>query len=163
MTGRAWTFGENIDTDALAPGKYMRLPVAELAQHCLEGVDPDFAPNVKPGDVVVGGRNFGLGSSREQAAEALKILGVAAVIAPSFAGIFYRNAFNLGLPALICPDAGRITAGDRVTLDLEAGVLRNETQGTTMAFRPLPDVLLNLVRRGGLLAHLQMTRMEKSA
>ena len=101
MSGTVWKFGDNVDTDVLAPGAFMKGPVEELARHCLESVDPQFAAGVQPGDYVVAGRNFGVGSSREQAAQVLKLLGVAAVIAPSFAGIFYRNACNLGLAALL--------------------------------------------------------------
>src|SRR6185369_10399980 len=118
VTGRAWTFGDNIDTDVLAPGIYMKLPVEEVAQHCLEAVDPEFAARVQPGDIVVGGENFGMGSSREQAPQALKILGVGAVLAKSFARIFYRNALNLGLPALFFREADEVSAGDRLELDL---------------------------------------------
>ena len=122
-SGRAWVFGDNVDTDALAPGAYVKYGIDEIARHCLESIDPAFAANVRAGDVLVGGRNFGAGSSREQAAEALRHLGVAAVVAPSFAGIFYRNALNLGLLALVCPSAGRIRAGARVRIDREAAQL----------------------------------------
>jgi 3-isopropylmalate/(R)-2-methylmalate dehydratase small subunit len=103
--GRAWVLGDDIDTDQLAPGPYMKSPIAELARHCLEAADPRFAAEVRPGDVVVAGRNFGIGSSREQAAKALLTLGVAAVVARSFGGIFRRNAINLGLPALVSSEA----------------------------------------------------------
>src|SRR5712691_5724184 len=98
---RAWVFGDDIDTDVLAPGKYMKFDLDEIAMHCLESVDPTFANSVKPGDVLVAGRNFGAGSSREQAPAALKHLGIAALVAESFAGMFYRNALNLGLPAVV--------------------------------------------------------------
>jgi 3-isopropylmalate/(R)-2-methylmalate dehydratase small subunit len=152
---KAWVFGDDIDTDVLAPGRYMKLPIEEIAQHCLETVDPSFAASVRPGDVVVGGRNFGAGSSREQAAGALKALGVAAVIAPSLAGIFYRNALNLGLVALVCPEAGRIRAGDAITFDAEAGRIENRTRGETLACEPIPAHLMAMVRDGGLLAHLE--------
>lgn len=152
---RAWIFGDDIDTDVLAPGRYMKLPIEEIAKHCLEAVDPTFAANVRPGDVVVAGRNFGAGSSREQAAGALKALGVAAVIAPSFAGIFYRNALNLGLVALVCPEAGRIRAGDAIAFDAEAGRIENRTRGETLACEPIPAHLMAMVRDGGLLAHLE--------
>ena len=109
--GRAWRFGDDIDTDVLAPGIYMKKPIAELAQHCLEVVDPRFAKEVRPGDIVVAGRNFGMGSSREQAAQALIALGVAAVLAKSFAGIFYRNALNQGL--LAAPATGSSSTARR--------------------------------------------------
>ena len=101
MSGRAWKLGDNVDTDVLAPGRYMKFSIEEIAIHCLEDVLPQFAATVKPGDVVTGGRNFGAGSSREQAPQALKVLGVAAIIAESYAGLFYRNALNLGLPVEI--------------------------------------------------------------
>jgi len=102
---RAWVLGDNIDTDVLAPGRYMKLGIEEIAAHCLEAVLPSFSKEVKTGDFVIAGRNFGCGSSREQAPAALKHLGIAALIAESFAGLFYRNALNLGLPALVCRDA----------------------------------------------------------
>jgi 3-isopropylmalate/(R)-2-methylmalate dehydratase small subunit len=153
--GRAWVFGDDIDTDVLAPGRYMKGPVEEAAPHCLESVDPDFAGNVAPGDFVVAGGNFGLGSSREQAAQVLRILGVAAVIAKTFGGIFYRNAFNLGLMAVQCREIGRISAEDRLALDAEAGVLRNLTSGEHYACEPVPAHLLALIADGGLIPHLQ--------
>jgi 3-isopropylmalate/(R)-2-methylmalate dehydratase small subunit len=155
VTGRAWVYGDDLDTDVLAPGKYMKFGIEEIARHCLETVDPAFAPGVRPGDVVVGGRNFGMGSSREQAPAALKHLGVAAVIAPSFAGLFYRNAFNVGLLALTAPDAKRIRAGDRVRFDAAAGRVDNLTTGESLACEPIAPHLMALVADGGLLAHLE--------
>jgi len=155
LTGRAWTFGDNIDTDVLAPGIYMKLPVEEVAQHCLEAVDPEFAAKVRPGDIVVGGENFGMGSSREQAPEALKVLGVGAILAKSFARIFYRNALNLGLPALFFREADEVSAGDQLELDLAAGQVRNLTTGATYAVAPLPPHLLEMILMGGLMPHLK--------
>jgi len=155
VVGNAWVFGDDIDTDLLAPGQFMKLGIEAIARHCLEAVDPAFAGGVRPGDVVIGGRNFGAGSSREQAPQALKVLGVAAVIAPSFAGIFYRNALNLGLPALVSPDAGRILAGDEIAFDAEAGRIENRTRGEILACEPIPGHLMAMVRDGGLLAHLE--------
>jgi len=152
---KAWVFGDNLDTDAMVAGKYMKLPIEEIAKHCLEGVNPDFHKQVKPGDFVVGGRNFGAGSSREQAPEALRQLGVAALIAESFAGLFYRNAFNLGLPALVCAGAKRIRAGDSLELHPEAGSIRNLTTGEKLACEPIPPHLMQMVRDGGLLPHLE--------
>ncbi len=152
---RAWTFGDDIDTDALAPGRYMKFGIDEIARHCLEAVDASFASRVQSGDVVVGGRNFGMGSSREQAAQALKQLGVAAVIAPSFGGIFYRNALNLGLFVLVCPDAARIHAGDEIHCDPEAGRIENRTRHETLACEPIPAHLMAMVRDGGLVPHLE--------
>jgi 3-isopropylmalate/(R)-2-methylmalate dehydratase small subunit len=155
VTSRAWIFGDNIDTDVLAPGRYMKFGIEEIARHCLEAVEPSFAADVRPGDVVVAGRNFGAGSSREQAAAALKQLGVAAVIAPSFAGIFHRNALNLGLVVVVCPEAARIQAGDEVVVDPEAGRVENRTRGETLACEPIPGHLMAMVRDGGLVAHLE--------
>ncbi len=152
---KAWIFGDDVDTDALAPGKYMKLGIEDIAKHCLESVDPTFAARVVPGDVVVGGRNFGLGSSREQAAGALRQLGVATVIAISFAGLFYRNALNLGLAVLACPEAARIRAGDALRIDAEAGQIANETTGETLRCEPIPPHLMDMVRDGGLLPHLE--------
>jgi 3-isopropylmalate/(R)-2-methylmalate dehydratase small subunit len=153
--GRAWRFGDNIDTDVLAPGRYMKAGIEEIARHCLEAVDPAFAREVRPGDVVVGGRNFGAGSSREQAPQALKQLGVAALVAESFAGLFYRNALNLGLPALVCEQAQRIRAGDRLRVDPQAGRIENLTSGETIACEPIPAHLMQMIRDGGLLPHLE--------
>jgi len=153
--GRAWLFGDNIDTDVLAPGRYMKSGIEEIARHCLEAVDPSFAREVRPGDVVVGGRNFGAGSSREQAPQALKQLGVAALVAESFAGLFYRNALNLGLPALVCAQAKRIRAGDRLRVDPEAGRIEDLTSGETIACEPIPAHLMRMIRDGGLLPHLE--------
>jgi 3-isopropylmalate/(R)-2-methylmalate dehydratase small subunit len=152
--GRAWVFGDNVDTDVLAPGIYMKGPVSELAKHCLEALDPNFARAAQPGDIVVAGGNFGMGSSREQAAMALKALGVAAVVAKSFARIFYRNAMNLALPVLVCPDAGTIEAGDRLVVNAAAGAVVNLTQKRRIACEPIPLHLLAMIADGGLLPHL---------
>jgi len=152
---KAWVFGDDIDTDVIAPGRYMKHDIDEIARHCMEAMDPSFAATVKQGDVVVAGRNFGAGSSREQAPEALKHLGVAALIAESYAGLFYRNAINLGLPAVVCAQAKRIRAGDDVTVDAEAGRIENRTTGETLAAEPIPTFLMQIVRDGGLLAHLE--------
>lgn len=154
-TGRVWKFGDNIDTDVLAPGLYMKSPLADLAKHCLEAVEPRFAKEVKPGDIVVGGRNFGMGSSREQAVMALRELGVGAVVAPSFAGIFYRNALNLGLLALVCPEAGKIRADSVLVVDAISAELHDIETGKVYACEPLPGHLLQMIADGGLLAHLE--------
>lgn len=153
--GRAFVFGDGINTDVLAPGVYMKAPIEELARHCLEAVDPTFASKVRSGDVVVGGRSFGAGSSREQAAQALKHLGVAAVLAKSFGGIFYRNALNLGLVVLVCPELGRIADGDAVSVDPRAGVVTNHTRSETYAAEPLPEFLMEMIEAGGLVPHLE--------
>lgn len=156
--GAAWVFGDNIDTDQLAPGATLKGGIEEIASHCLENVSPDFAAQVKPGDFVVGGRNFGIGSSREQAAQALCHLGVAAVIAPSFGGIFYRNALNFGLLALVCGQAQRIAQGDRLSVDPIKGEVRNLTSGQNYDCEPLPAHLLEIVRAGGLVPYLEAHR-----
>jgi 3-isopropylmalate/(R)-2-methylmalate dehydratase small subunit len=157
-SGRAWVFGDNIDTDQLAPGTYMKRPIEEIALHCLEVADPQFAGGVRQGDIVVGGRNFGMGSSREQAPQALRQLGVSAVLAPSFGGIFYRNALNLGLLALVCPEAGKIAAGDRLALEPENGKVHNLSRNETYACEPIPAHLTEMVRAGGLVAYLERRR-----
>lgn len=153
--GKAWVLGDDINTDMLAPGGYMKFGIDVIAGHCLESVDPRFSSTVQPGDVVVGGRNFGTGSSREQAPAALKYLGVVAVIAASFAGIFYRNSFNVGLPLLVCPDAASIVAGDRLALDFSAGRIDNLSQAKTLSCPPIPQHLLQIVNDGGLIPHLE--------
>ena len=152
--GRIWRFGDGIDTDAMAPGQYMKLPIAEIARHCLEGVRPEFPASVQPGDVVVAGANFGIGSSREQAPQALAILGVAGVVAVSFAGLFYRNAINLGLPVLVCRDIGRLADGATAELDASAARL-TLADGKTVDLEPMPLFLLDIVQAGGLIPHLK--------
>ena len=153
--GRAWVFGDNVDTDVLAPGKYMKSAIEELARHCLEAVEPTFAANVSVGDVVVGGRNFGAGSSREQAPQALKLLGVAAVVAESFAGLFYRNALNLGLAVVVCADARKINAGDQLRVDPAAGRIENLTRHEMLSCEPIPAHLMQMLADGGLMGHLE--------
>ena len=152
---KAWVFGDNVDTDAIAPGRYMKSGIEEIARHCLEAVDPGFATKVKNGDAVVGGRNFGTGSSREQAPEALKHLGVAVLVAESFAGLFYRNAINLGLPAVACAQAKRIRNGDLLKVDPLGGTIENLTTGETLECEPIPPFLMSIIRDGGLLPHLE--------
>ncbi|MEM9880210.1 MAG: 3-isopropylmalate dehydratase [Pseudomonadota bacterium] len=152
VKGRAWVFGDAINTDLLAPGYAMTLPPKELAQHCLEAANPDFAREVRPGDVVVAGDNFGLGSSREQAAISLHTLGVGAVLARSFARIFYRNAINIGLPALSFDAVDEIADGAALDLDLAEGWLKRG--GDTFALKPLPPHIRDLIAAGGLMAQL---------
>jgi 3-isopropylmalate/(R)-2-methylmalate dehydratase small subunit len=153
--GRAFVFGDNIDTDVLAPGLYMKKPIQELAKHCLEAVDPAFATTVRPGDVVVGGENFGLGSSREQAAEALRHLGVTIILAKSFAGLFFRNCINLGVAPIECPETDRITSGDLLAVDPITGTIENRTRQETYKGVPIPAHLVAMVRDGGLIPHLE--------
>lgn len=147
-TSRVWKLGADVDTDALAPGAYMKNGIDVIAQHCLEALRPDFAATVRPGDVLVAGPNFGIGSSREQAVGALVHLGVRAVVAPSFSGLFFRNAFNLGLLLLTCPEAQQLQEGDVVTLVPE-GVQRSD--GTVLPCHPIPDFLMDMVHAGGLM------------
>jgi 3-isopropylmalate/(R)-2-methylmalate dehydratase small subunit len=160
--GRAFVFSDNIDTDLLAPGHAMKLEPQAMARFCLEAVDPAFASSVRPGDIVAAGRNFGMGSSREQAAISLKLLGVAAVFAQSFARIFYRNAINAGLPVLVLPQANEIASGDEVAFDLKLGRLHNLTSGRQYGFEALPPHLLQLIEDGGLLPNL-MKRFGKAS
>ena len=152
---RVWKFGDQIDTDVLAPGRYMKGGIEELAAHCLEAVRPEFASQVKPGDLVVGGVGFGIGSSREQAAQALKHLGVGAVIATGAARIFYRNAINLGLPVLVSSDASTLRDGEMVNFDLDAGLVTDANGVVLARCEKLPDFLLEIVRDGGLIPNLK--------
>lgn len=155
FTGRVWKFADNIDTDVLAPGLYMKSPLKELAKHCLEAIEPRFAAEAKSGDIVVAGRNFGMGSSREQAVMALRELGIGAVLARSFAGIFYRNALNLGLLALVCPEADAIRPDTTLSVDPATARARDPERGNVYDCEPLPAHLLQMVAEGGLLPHLE--------
>jgi 3-isopropylmalate/(R)-2-methylmalate dehydratase small subunit len=153
--GRAWVYGDRIDTDLLAPGAYMKLPIDELASHCLEAIDPHFAAGVRPGDFVVAGHGFGIGSSREQAAEALLHFKIAAVVAKSFARIFYRNAINLGLPLIICNLQNSITKGDQLIVDAASGRIENISRNMILQGEPLPEFLLAIINAGGLMSQLE--------
>ncbi len=152
---RVWKFGPDIDTDALAPGAYMKLGIEGIAPHCLEAVRPEFAGEVQPGAVIAAGPNFGIGSSREQAVAALVHLGVKAVIAPSFSGLFFRNAFNLGLLLLTTPDAEQLAEAEQVELDLQTLTLRRPT-GQQLVCQPIPGFLLEMVAAGGLMNQLRL-------
>ena len=154
VRGTAFVFGDRIDTDVLAPGPYMREPLAVLASHCLEAVDPDFAGQVRPGDIVVGGESFGIGSSREQAVQALAELGVGAIVARSFARIFYRNALNLGLPALVCADL-EAARGDELEVRPAEGRILNHSSGREFACEAIPAQLMEIVAGGGLMPWLE--------
>jgi 3-isopropylmalate/(R)-2-methylmalate dehydratase small subunit len=155
VSARIFLLGRDIDTDQLAPGRYMRGGIVELAAHCLETVRPDFVAKVRIGDIVVAGRNFGAGSSREQAVEVLRHLGVVALIAPSFGGIFYRNAINLGMPALVSDALAPVEDGDAAAVDLEGDVLRLVAKAVDIPLRPLPAKLKTLLDDGGLVPHLK--------
>ena len=151
---RVWKFGPDIDTDALAPGAYMKLGIEGIAPHCLEAVRPEFAAQVQPGAVIAAGPNFGIGSSREQAVAALVHLGVKAVIAPSFSGLFFRNAFNLGLLLLTTSDAEQLEEAEQIELDLQSLTLRRPS-GQQLVCQPIPGFLLDMVAAGGLMNQLR--------
>ncbi len=154
--GRVWKFGDDVDTDIIIPARYLNTTDPQaLAAHCMEGVDPAFSQKISPGDIVVAGRNFGCGSSREHAPLALKAAGVACVVAKSFARIFFRNAFNMGLPIVECPEAAEeAREGDELEVDLDEGLVRNLTLGRSYEARPVPAFMQELIRDGGLMGHI---------
>ena len=155
--GKIFKFHNDLDTDQIIASQYLLLPnLDEMKGHAFESLDPDFAKKVKPGDFVVGGENFGCGSSREQAPGVLKALGVQAVIAKSFARIFFRNAINIGLPILECPSASTaIREGDTVSVNFDTGVITDETTGETFQAEPFPPFIQKIIRSGGLMASIQ--------
>ena len=163
--GRLWLFDETINTDVLAPGFYMKSPIDELSKHCLEAIRPEFASNVRKGDVILAGENMGVGSSREQAAEVLKFLGVSCIIAKSFAGIFYRNAINLGLPVFTLPSEPSLPKqfvdGSFVNFDFDSSTLTLEKPNLQIKLDPLPMFLRELITDGGLVSHLEKRFSEK--
>jgi 3-isopropylmalate/(R)-2-methylmalate dehydratase small subunit len=156
LKGRAFKFGDNISTDHIIPGRFahLRSNLPELSKHAMEDADPTFVSRVRPGDFIVAGANFGLGSSREHAPLVIKMVGVRAILAQSVARIFFRNAVNLGLPVLLC-DTDKINDGDELEVDLEAGVVRDLTNGKQLSFSKLPKVMLHILDDGGLLPHIQ--------
>ncbi|MBP5791544.1 MAG: 3-isopropylmalate dehydratase small subunit [Kiritimatiellae bacterium] len=153
-------FGDNVDTDVIIPARYLNTPDAkELARHCMEDVDSGFAAKVKAGDIMVAGRNFGCGSSREHAPIAIRECGVSCVIAASFARIFYRNALNIGLPILESPEAAQsVKAGDTVAIDFDVGLIKDETTGETFKAEPFPPFMQKLIAAGGLAAYWRSAR-----
>lgn len=157
ISGRAWKFGDDVNTDVIIPGRYLNImEPKELARHCMEDADAKFASGVRPGDFIVAGVNFGCGSSREHAPIAIKAAGVGGVIAGSFARIFYRNAFNMGLPIFECAEASRaIRAGDEVEVDTAAGEIRDITTGETYFMKPMPPFMEELVKAGGLMKYVK--------
>lgn len=156
FSGRAHKFGDDVNTDYIISGKYKfkTLDMKELAKHVMEDLDPEFYEKVSAGDFIVGGSNFGCGSSREQAPLAIKFADVGAVLAKSFARIFYRNAINTGLPVVEC-DTDQIDPGDELSVDLNAGVINNRTKGTAIPIKPLPEVMIKILNDGGLAAHFK--------
>jgi 3-isopropylmalate/(R)-2-methylmalate dehydratase small subunit len=156
LTGKAHKFGDSISTDHIIPGRYahLRSNLPELARHVLEDANVNFVKKVKPGDFVVGGSNFGLGSSREHAPLVIKMAGVKAILAKSVARIFFRNAINLGLPVLIC-DTDKVDDGDELEIDLSGGTVRDKTNGSVLTFGRIPDVMLKILNEGGLIPYVQ--------
>ncbi len=159
LKGKAFKFGDNISTDEITPGRlfHLRSNLPELAKHVLEDVDPSFASRVKRGDFIVAGTNFGLGSSREHAAVAIKMAGVAAILAKSAARIFFRNAINVGLPVLIC-DTDKINDGDELGVDLARSRVRNITSGDELPLAKFPEVMLRILEDGGLIPYIKKHR-----
>lgn len=159
LKGKVWRYGDNVDTDVIIPARYLNMSTPEeLARHCMEDIDPGFAGAVQSGDVVIGGQNFGCGSSREHAPLAIKGAGVSCVIAGTFARIFYRNAINIGLPILECPEAVTGTeAGQTLEVELETGVIRNLDTGQVFQAAPYPPFMMEIISAGGL---IEFTRKE---
>ena len=155
IKGRVWLYGDNIDTDVIIPARYLTMvEPKDLARHCMEDIDKGFATDVKQGDIIVGGANFGCGSSREHAPLAILGSGVSAVIASSFARIFFRNAINVGLPILECPDlVGNVKKGDVLSIDVSKGAVKNETSGKVFQAHPFPPFLTDLINSGGLVEY----------
>ena len=157
IRGKAWTFGNDIDTDVIIPARYLVTnDEKELGKHCMEDIDPDFTKKINNGDLIVGGENFGCGSSREHAPIAFKGAGISCVIASSFARIFFRNAINIGLPIFVCPEAARdIIQGDIISVDPSAGTITNETRDRVYSTSPFPPFLQQLIATGGLTAYVR--------
>jgi len=162
ISGKVWRYGDDIDTDVLAPGLYMKGSIDVLASHCLESVDANFANSVCEGDILVAGANFGIGSSREQAAQVLKQLGIRAIIARSFGGIFFRNALNYGLTALVSKEVDRIHQGDQISINAASGELVNISTNESYRCDSLPPKLLQMVEAGGLVPHLQQQLQQQA-
>jgi len=156
ITGKVWKFGDDIDTDLIIPARYLNTSdPAELAKHCMEDADRQFSAKVSSGDIIVGGKNFGCGSSREHAPIAIKAAGVSCVIAKDFARIFYRNAFNMGLPILECPDTDRFQTGAKLSVDFDTGKIVLMDDNTTFSTRPIPPFMQELIQSGGLMKYIE--------
>lgn len=157
MEGKAIKYGDNVDTDVIIPARFLNTSdPKELASHCMEDIDKDFKNKVKPGDIMIAGYNFGCGSSREHAPIAIKESGISCVIAKSFARIFYRNAINIGLPILECPDAAsEIEDGDTVSVDLETGIIKDITKGIEFKSQPFPEFIKKIIECGGLINYVK--------
>lgn len=155
LRGRAFKFGDNISTDHIIPGKYanLRSDLPELAKHVMEDADPDFVNKVKPGDFIVAGKNFGMGSSREHAPLVIKMAGISAILAKSVARIFFRNAINQGLPVLIC-DTNKIDTGDEIEVNLAEGAITDLTKNTKLTLAKMPEVMVDILNEGGLIPYI---------
>ena len=160
IRGKCWKFGDNVNTDEIIPARYLNLTDEKaLAAHCMEDADPEFVRKAKPGDIIVAGKNFGCGSSREHAPIAIKGFGIPCVVAESFARIFFRNCINIGLPIAECPDAAReAKEGDVLELDLAAALVRNVTSGNSYSFPPFPEEIKQIIEAGGLMAFAAKTK-----
>ena len=156
VSGKAWKFGDDVDTDLIIPARYLNTSdPGELAKHCMEDADPEFAGKVGKSDIIIGGKNFGCGSSREHAPIAIKAAGVSCVVAKSFARIFYRNAFNMGLPILECEDAEDFETGEKLSVDFDTGMIVSEKTKKAHSTKPITDFMQELVRCGGLMKHIE--------
>lgn len=156
IIGKVWKFGDDVDTDLIIPARYLTTSdPSELAKHCMEDADPSFPTKVQKGDIVVGGKNFGCGSSREHAPIALKAAGVACVIAQSFARIFYRNAFNMGLPILECEDTSQFVTGTTLSVDFDTGKIILQNTQQTFLTKPIPPFMQQLIQSGGLMKYIE--------
>jgi len=164
LRGKVWVYGDNVDTDVIIPARYLNVSTPEaLAEHCLEDLDPAFAGVVQPGDIIVAGENFGCGSSREHAPLAIKGAGVSCVVASSFARIFYRNAINVGLPILTCPEAVEgAAAGHQMEIDLVSGVVHNLTVGETYQAERYPPFMMAIIEAGGLIPYTRQRLQDKA-
>lgn len=154
--GKVFKYGDNVDTDVIIPARYLNMSDGnELAKHCMEDIDADFIKNVEKGDIIVANKNFGCGSSREHAPLVIKCCGISCVIASTFARIFYRNAINIGLPIIECPEAAKgIDAGDEVEVDFDSGVIYNKTKGTQFQGQPFPEFMQKIITSGGLMNYI---------
>lgn len=164
MSGRVWKFGSNIDTDVITPGQYLNISdPAELAKHCMEGIDGEFASKVRPGDIIVAGENFGCGSSREHAPLAIKASGISCVIAKSVARIFFRNSINIGLPIIECAEASDdIGEGDVIEIEYESGLIKNLTNHNRYQFSSFPPFIEEIISSGGLIPYTSKKISERS-
>jgi len=154
VRGKVWKFGDNIDTDLIIAARYLNTSEpSELAKHVMEDADPEFVSKMQKGDIIVAGENFGCGSSREHAPIALKAAGISAIVAPTFARIFYRNAFNMGLPIFELKEVDEINEGDTIRIDMDSGEIINETTGKSYKFNPIPEFMQELVNAGGLIEY----------